>query len=123
MNETSSRAELQPNRPHTIAIILASLLIAIPMLTGQVVKLIMDSTNPSGLEDVSAGLAYLSEILVWSLVALVVTVIAFLVAITIHFRRTRSFRSIALPVTIALIQLVIGVVMIILTRAITDIGG
>lgn len=123
MRETSARAGLHPDRPYTIAIILASLLIPIPVLTGQVVKLIMDSTNPAELDDVSAGLAYLSEILIWSLIALIVTVIGFLVAVIIHFRRTRSFRSIALPVTIALIQLLIGIVSVILTRAITDIGG
>ncbi|MGV8979095.1 MAG: hypothetical protein ACOH17_13730 [Cellulomonas sp.] len=123
MTETSSSAEIHPDRPHTAAIILASLFIPITMLTGQVVKLIMDSTNPSGLEDVSAGLAYLGVILGASLIVLFITVVGFLIAIAIQFRRTRTFRSIALPVTIAAIQLVIGVAAIILTRAITDIGG
>lgn len=123
MNDTPARAEATSNRPHTIAVILASLFVPITVLTGQVVELTMDSTNPAGLADVSVGLAYLGEILLWSLIVLVVTVIAFLVATVIQFKRTRSFRSIALPVTVAAIQLVIGVVAVILTRAITDIGG
>ncbi|MEO7126117.1 MAG: hypothetical protein ABI382_01695 [Nakamurella sp.] len=123
MNETTSRPELHSNRPFTIAVILASLFIPIAMLTGQVVEFFMDSTNPAGLEDVSVGLAYLSQILISSLIVLVVTIIGFLVAVSIHFRRTRSFRSIALPVSIAGIQLVIGIAAIILARAITDIGG
>lgn len=123
MNDTSTHTDVRSHRAHIIAVILASLFIPITVLTGQIVEFIMDSTNPAELADVSVGLAYLSEILLWSLVVLVVAVIGFLAAVIIQYRRTRSFRSIALPVTIAAGQLVIGVVSVILARAITDIGG
>ncbi len=123
MNETTPRPDIHSNQPYTIAVILASLFIPITLLTGQVVKLVMDSTNPAGLDDLGAGLAYLTEILIWSFTILAITVAGFLVATIIQFTRTRSFRAIALPVSIAAIQLVIGVAAVIITRAITDIGG
>ena len=45
---------------HSLAVILASLIIPAPILVGKVVEAIMDSSNPAGLDNLSAPLAYLT---------------------------------------------------------------
>ncbi|AZI57888.1 hypothetical protein EH165_06755 [Nakamurella antarctica] len=123
MNATPAEKPSTPQRAYQAAVILASLFIPIALLTGKLVELIMDSSNPDGLTDLTAGLAYLTQILVWSFTVLGVAVIAFVVATVIHYTRTRSFRSVALPVGIALIQLVIGVALVVISQAITEVDG
>lgn len=108
---------------HALAVILASLIIPGPLVTGRIVEAVLDSTNPAGLEDVTVGLAYLSEILIWSFAVLGVVVVAFLVVTLALLVRERSFRAVALPVVVAVIQLAVGVAALAANGAIDHAAG
>lgn len=111
------------SRLHTIAVILASLIIPAPIITGKIVEAIVDTTNPAGLEDLNAPLAYLSEILVSSFTILGIVLVLFLITTIMLGLRHRSWASISLPVTVAIIQIVVGVITLILSQVISAAAG
>ena len=110
-------------RMHSLAVILASLIIPAPILVGKVVEAIMDSSNPARLDNLSAPLAYLTEILVSSFAVLGVVLVAFVIATIIVFVRSRSWRAVALPIVVAIIQIVGGVSALILNQMVSTIDG
>jgi len=97
----------------TLAVIASSLVVAVPVFFSSVVEGILDSTNPAGLKDTGAGLAYLSEILGWSLGSLGALLILIIVLYVIIYRRERTLDALRLPLLIVAIQIVIGVLAVI----------
>lgn len=116
--ETTSHARL-----HSIAVVLASLIIPAPILAGKIAETIMKSTNPAGLDQLDVPLAYLTQILVSAFAVLACVLIAFLIAVLLLVRRAGSFGSAALPLTVAIIQGVIGIVSLILGGVISGLEG
>ena len=119
-NHTSASPK---NGLHTVAVIFASLIIAAPIITGKAVEAIMDSSNPAGLKDLKAPLAYLTEILVSSFTVLAIVLVIFLISTIMLGVRTRAWSAISLPVTVAIIQIVIGIAAILLGQAVSTIDG
>ena len=111
------------SRLHTVAVVLASLIIPVPLITGRIVEAIMDSTNPAGLSDVTVPLAYLSQILIASFVMLAVILIAWIVATIMLYRRERSTKAISLPLTVGIIQIALGVITIVLEQVVSGAAG
>ncbi|SJN43093.1 hypothetical protein FM104_12370 [Microbacterium esteraromaticum] len=87
---------------------LASLIIAVPMLFGRLTEAILDTINPANV-DVTQPLAYLSEILAWGFGSLGVLLIALVSVLVVLRIRTRSFKALRLPVLIAVVQIVVGI--------------
>ncbi|CAN5158043.1 hypothetical protein BH11ACT3_BH11ACT3_00240 [soil metagenome] len=98
---------------NTIAIVLSSLVVALPITVGRIVEGILDSTNPAKLDDTSAGLAYLSQILGWSFGVLGVLLLVIIVVYVLIYRRARTLDALKLPLLILAIQIVLGVIAII----------
>ncbi len=111
------------SRLHTVAVVFASLIIAAPLLTGRIVEAIMDSANPAGLKDVTAPLAYLSEILVASFTILAVVVLAYIVSVVMLYLRERTIKAISLPLTVGIVQILLGVITLVLDRVVSGAGG
>jgi hypothetical protein len=97
----------------TVAIVLSSVVVALPITVGRIVEGILDTTNPAHLTDTGAGLAYLSEILGWSFGALGVLLLVIIVVYVLVYRRARTLDALKLPLLILAIQIVLGVVAII----------
>lgn len=110
-------------RLRAVAVVLASLIIPLPLLTGRIVEAIMDSTNPAGLDDVSVPLAYLSEILVASFVMLAIVIIAFIVSLIMLFARERAGKALSLPLTVGVLQIAIGIILIAMEQIVSNAGG
>ncbi len=121
MSEPTDSA--RSSRLHSIAVIFASLIIPAPVVTGKIVEAIMDSSNPAGLADLTVPLAYLTEILVTSFSVLGIVIVIFLIATIMLGLQRKSWRAVSLPVTVAVIQIVVGIVTLILSGVISDIGG
>jgi hypothetical protein len=100
----------------TIAVILSSLVVAIPVTVSRMVEGILDSSNPAHLTDTSAGLAYLSEILGWSFGSLGVLLVAIIVVYVLIYRRERTLDALRLPLMIVALQAVLGVLAIIFNQ-------
>lgn len=111
------------SRMHSMAVVFASLFIPLPLLVGRAVEAFMDSTNPDDLTDLRAGLAYLTPILVWTFTVLILVTVAFLVTTIIVAVRAKSFAAVSLPVTIFVIQLVIGIAALIFNGVIDKVDG
>lgn len=111
------------SRLHTVAVVFASLIIAAPLLMGKVVEAIMDSANPAGLKDVDVPLAYLTQILISSLIALVLVVLGYIIAMITLYLRDRSIKAISLPLTVGIVQIVLGVIMLVLNQVVSGAGG
>lgn len=120
---TNSSEVSSNTRLRNVAVILASLIIALPLLTGQMVEAFLDSTNPDGLADVTVGLAYLRPILIATFAVLGAIVVAFIIATSMLYRRERSAKAISLPLIVGIIQLVIGVLIIVATQVIGGAAG
>ncbi|MDQ2698481.1 MAG: hypothetical protein M3Y46_06785, partial [Actinomycetota bacterium] len=104
---------------YTLAIVLSSLVIPLPIFVGRLVEAILDTTNPAKLDDVTAGLAYLSQILGFSFASLGVLLLAIVVTFVLIYRRERTLDVLKLPLLILAIQVVLGV-LILLFNAIID---
>lgn len=100
----------------TLAVILSSLIVAVPVTVSRTVEGILDSSNPAHLGDTSAGLAYLSEILGWSFGALGVVLIAVIVLFVLIYRCERTLDALRLPLMIVALQIVLGVLAIIFSQ-------
>ena len=108
---TEVTASSRPSRLHTLAVVLCSLLIPFPLLVGRLVEGVLDTLNPAEV-DVTAGLAYLSEILVLSFAALGVILVAIIVVLVLLFRQGKGFAAIRLPFTVLVVQVVVGVLIL-----------
>ena len=97
----------------TISVVLSSLVVAIPVTVSRIVEGILDSSNPDGIKDTGAGLAYLGPILGWSFGALGVLLLAIIVVYVLIYRRERTLDALRLPLMIVALQIVLGVIAII----------
>lgn len=97
----------------TVAVVLSSLVVAVPVLFSRVTEGILDSTNPDGIKDTGAGLAYLGPILGWSFGSLGILLVAVIVVYVLIYRRERTLDALRLPLLIVAIQIVLGVIAII----------
>ena len=95
------------NYVHAWAIILASLLLPLPMLAGKALEAVLDTVNPAKV-DVSQDLAYLRELLTFSLAFIVLQIVVIVVLIVIEYRRQRTYWSVAIPVSVVIAQVVAG---------------
>lgn len=114
---------VRSSRLHSVAVVFASLIIPAPVVTGKIVEAIMDSSNPARLDNLNVPLAYLTEILVTSFSVLGVVIVIFLIATIMLGLQRKSWRAVSLPLTVAIIQIVVGVVTLILSGVISNIGG
>ncbi len=120
----SNSAEVTSKSPlHTLAVVFASLIIAAPIVASRIVEAIMDSSNPAGLDDLSAPLAYLSEILIVSFSVLGIIILLFLFSTIVLYIRERTISAISLPLTVAIVQLVLGVIALVLNGVVSGVGG
>lgn len=99
---------------YTLAVVLSSLVIGLPLFVGRLVEGVLDTTNPAEL-DVTQPLAYLSEILTLGFGSLGVLVILIVILFAILYRRARTLDAIALPLLIFAVQAVVGVVTLLLS--------
>ena len=106
----------QTSRLYTIAVVLSSVVFAIPVTIGRIVEGILDSTNPDGIKDTGAGLAYLGPILGWSFGVLGVLLLAIIVVFAMIYRRERTLDALKLPLIVVAIQIVLGVLALIFTQ-------
>ncbi len=108
---------------HSFAVVFASLIIPAPIVAGKIVEAIMDSSNPAGLKDLNAPLAYLTEILVTSFSVLGVVIVIFLIATIMLGLKSKSWRAVSLPVTVAIIQIVLGILALVLGGVVSSVDG
>jgi len=106
---TDVTATPRTSRLHTLAVILCSLLIPVPLLVGRLVEGVLDTLNPAEV-DVTQPLAYLSEILGFGFGSLGVMLVAIIAVLVVLFRRGGGFAAIRLPFTVLIVQIVVGVV-------------
>ena len=104
----------ESKRLHTLAVVLSSLVIPLPLLVGRAVEAILDTTNPAGV-DVTQPLAYLREILGWGFGSLGVLLVVIVVIDLILYRRDKSM--VRLPLIVLAAQIVVGVVTLLLSGA------
>ena len=117
-------ADVVPERSSSglrnLAIVLASLIIAVPMVAGRLTEAILDTANPADV-DVTQPLAYLREVLAWGFGSLGLLLIVLVVVLIMLYVRTRSFATLALPLLIAVLQIILGLLTL-LFSGMTD-GG
>ena len=101
---------------YTVAVILSSLVFALPVTVGRMVEGILDSSNPDGIKDTGAGLAYLGPILGWSFGVLGVLLLVVIVVYALIYRRERTLDALKLPLMVVAIQIVLGVLALIFTQ-------
>lgn len=101
---------------NTLAVLLCSLVIPLPLLVGRAVEAILDTTNPANV-DVTQPLAYLREILGWGFGSLGVLLVVIIVILTVLYRRARTLDAIGLPLLVLAVQVVVGVVTLLLSGA------
>ena len=106
---------------HTVAVVLTSLVIGLPLLVGRLVEAILDNLNPNNV-DVTQGLAYLREILGSSFAALGILLLLIVVVLVVLYRRAKSFDAIKLPLIVLAVQVVVGVVAL-LSAGLADAGA
>ena len=111
---TEITAPSRPTRLHTLAVVLCSLLIPFPLLVGRLVEGVLDTLNPAEV-DVTAGLAYLSEILGFGFGSLGLILVAIIVVLVLQFRRGGGVAAIRLPVIVLAVQIVLGIAILLLT--------
>jgi hypothetical protein len=97
----------------TIAVVLSSVVFAVPVTVSRIVEGILDSTNPDGIKDTGAGLAYLGPILGWGFGSLGVLLLIVIVVYVLIYRRERTLDALKLPLLLIAIQIVLGVIAII----------
>ena len=97
----------------TIAVVLSSVVFALPITVARIVEGVLDSSNPDGIKDTGAGLAYLGPILGWSFGALGILLVAIIALYALIYRRERTLDALRLPLMIVAIQIVLGVIAII----------
>ncbi len=99
----------------TIAVVLSSVVFALPVTVAKVTEGILDSTNPDGIKDTGAGLSdhYIGPILGWGFGSLAVLLLVVIVVFALIYRRERTLDALKLPLIIVAIQILLGVFSII----------
>jgi ABC-type uncharacterized transport system YnjBCD permease subunit len=97
----------------TISIVLSSVVFALPVTVSRIAEGILDSSNPDGIKDTGAGLAYLGPILGWGFGSLAVLLLVVIVVYVLIYRRERTLDALKLPLLIIALQIVLGVIAII----------
>lgn len=97
----------------TIAVVLSSVVFALPVTVSRIVEGVLDGVNPDGIKDTGAGLAYLGPILGWGFGSLGVLLLIVIVVYVIIYRRERTLDALKLPLLLIAIQIVLGVIAII----------
>jgi ABC-type uncharacterized transport system YnjBCD permease subunit len=97
----------------TIAVVLSSVVFALPVTVAKITEGILDSTNPDGIKDTGGGLAYLGPILGWGFGSLAVLLLIVIVVYVIIYRRERTLDALRLPLLLIAIQILLGVFAII----------
>lgn len=105
---TDVTATPRTTRLHTLAVVLCSLLIAVPLFVGRLVEGILDTLNPAGVET-DQPLAYLREILGFGFGALGVLVVAIITVLVVAYRRGGGFAAIRLPLIVLAVQVAVAV--------------
>ena len=122
----SDSAHTTPRRLHDVTTVVSSMLIPFPMIVSGLVTAVQFTGNPADV-DITQDLAYLREILVSGFVALGVIVVVIVALLVATARRARSFSAIRLPLTVFVVQLVLGAVILGLTaisnNAVDTYGG
>ncbi len=97
----------------TIAVVLSSIVFALPVTVSRIVEGILDSSNPGNIKDTGAWLAYLGPILGWGFGSLGVLLLVVIVVYVLIYRRERTLDALKLPLLLIAIQIVLGVISII----------
>ena len=124
---TPAAAQTPPERTpssvlSTFAVLLPSILVALPIAVGRLVQAVLDSTNPAHV-DVSQPLAYLTEILGWSFGSLGVLLLVIVVVFVLVYRRGRSLDPLKVPLLVLAAQIVLGVLALLFNGIISAAGG
>ena len=107
---------------YTLAIVLSSLVIPLPIFVGKLVEVILKTANPANV-DVTSGLAYLREILGWSFGVLGVLLVVIVIVFVLIYRREHTLDVLKLPLMILALQVVIGVLILLFTAVINGAAG
>jgi len=99
---------------HTVAVVLTSLVIGLPLLVGRIVEGVLDTLNPANV-DVEQPLAYLREILGSAFGALGLLLLLIVIVLVVLYRRAKSLDAIKLPLVVLAVQVVVGVVALLLS--------
>jgi hypothetical protein len=94
-------------------VVLSSIVFALPVTVGKIAEGILDSTNPDGIKDTGAGLAYLGPILGWGFGSLAVLLLIVIIVFALIYRRERTLDALKLPLLLVAIQILLGVFSII----------
>ena len=105
---------------HTAATVFASLLVPLPLLVGKLIEAGLESVNAADV-DVSQDLAYLRELLGFSFGFLGLLLLIITTLIVTLYRRERRFGAIALPLTVAVVQIVVGLLLLVMTGVVDSI--
>jgi len=99
----------------TIAVVLSSVVFALPVTVAKITEGILDSTNPDGIKDTGSGLSehYVGPILGWGFGSLAVLLLIVIVVFALIYRRERTLDALKLPLMIVAIQILLGVFSII----------
>jgi membrane protease YdiL (CAAX protease family) len=97
----------------TIAVVLSSVVFALPVTVARITEGILDSVNPDNIKDTGAGLAYLGPVLGWGFGSLGVLLLVVIVVYVLIYRRERTLDALKLPLLLIAIQIVLGVIAII----------
>jgi hypothetical protein len=107
----------------TIAVVLSSVVFALPVTVAKITEGILAGTNPDGVKDTGAGLTdhYVGPILGWGFGSLAVLLLVVIVVFALIYRRERTLDALKLPLVIVTIQILLGVIAIIFNAVTT--GG
>lgn len=100
----------------TIAVVLSSVVFALPVTVSRIAEGILDSVNPDGRKNLGDGLTYLAPILGWSFGTLGILLLIIIVVYVIIYRRERTLDALKLPLILVAIQIVLGVIAIIFNQ-------
>jgi hypothetical protein len=100
----------------TIAVVLSSVVFALPVTVSRIAEGILDSVNPDGRKNLGDGLTYLAPILGWSFGTLGILLLVIIVVYVIIYRRERTLDALKLPLILVAIQIVLGVIAIIFNQ-------
>lgn len=101
---------------YTVAVVLSSLVFALPVTVGRILEGILDTANPDGIKDTGEGTAYLAPILGVSFSVLGVLLLVVIVVFALIYRRERTLDALKLPLIVVTIQIVLGVLALIFTQ-------
>jgi ABC-type uncharacterized transport system YnjBCD permease subunit len=99
----------------TIAVVLSSVVFALPVTVAKITEGILNSSNPDGIKDTGAGLTdhYIGPILGWGFGSLAVLLLVVIIVFALIYRRERTLDALKLPLIIVAIQILLGVFSII----------